>query len=138
MTPFKGACAEPKNLGPEVNSPGADRDPEVARDGGLLFFAGIRGGGLGLSDVWYVTSTCDPDDPRAECKPRPIGGADDDVDGAPTAPRACGAGAVGMLPMMMLGLTWVMPGRRARRGNVSAALSIPSNTTQGEVRERRT
>lgn len=46
----------PRNLGPEVNSTGADREPEVAANGRELFFTGIRSGGVGLSDLWMVRS----------------------------------------------------------------------------------
>ena len=41
-----------RNLGPEVNSPGAEREPEVSADGREILFTGIRSGGLGLSDLW--------------------------------------------------------------------------------------
>ncbi|MBI4581050.1 MAG: PD40 domain-containing protein [Planctomycetes bacterium] len=46
----------PKNLGPELNSPGADREPEVSKDVRYLLFTGIRSGGAGLSDVWVGRS----------------------------------------------------------------------------------
>ena len=42
----------PKNLGPELNSAGADREPEVTSDGKKLLFAGSRPGSEGLSDIW--------------------------------------------------------------------------------------
>ena len=47
-----GAWTTPKNLGPQLNSTGADREPEVAKDGSILLFTGIRSGGEGLSDLW--------------------------------------------------------------------------------------
>jgi len=55
-----GRWTEPKNLGPEVNSPGADREPEVSKDGRVLYFTGIRSGGEGLSDLWIAQSVDGP------------------------------------------------------------------------------
>lgn len=49
-----GAWSPPANLGPDVNSTGSDREPEVAKDGRYLVFTGIRNGGKGLSDLWYA------------------------------------------------------------------------------------
>lgn len=51
-----GRWSEPRNLGPDVNSPGADREPEVSKDGRTLLFTGIRSGGSGLSDLWSARS----------------------------------------------------------------------------------
>ncbi len=52
----------PRNLGPALNSPGADREPEVSKDGRWLFFTGIRSGGVGLSDLWIGQSVFAPAD----------------------------------------------------------------------------
>jgi len=49
-----GAWTPPANLGPDVNSTGSDREPDVAKDGRYLVFTGIRNGGRGLSDLWYA------------------------------------------------------------------------------------
>ncbi len=57
-----GAWSEPRNLGPEVNSSGADREPEVAKNGRTLFFTGIRAGGSGLSDLWQAVTVFRPGD----------------------------------------------------------------------------
>ena len=46
------AWSKPKNLGPDLNSPGADREPEISKNGRTLMFTGIRAGGHGLSDLW--------------------------------------------------------------------------------------
>lgn len=51
-----GVWGAPKNLGPQLNSTGAEREPEVAKDGSILLFTGIRSGGEGLSDLWQATS----------------------------------------------------------------------------------
>jgi hypothetical protein len=51
-----GQWTAPRNLGPEVNSTGSDREPEVSQDGTTLLFTGIRSGGLGLSDLWSARS----------------------------------------------------------------------------------
>gem|GEM_PF-3422092 len=51
-----GGWSEPRNLGPELNSSGAEKDPCVTRDEQVLFFTGIRSGGQGLSDLWCAGS----------------------------------------------------------------------------------
>lgn len=53
-----GVWSLPKNLGPEFNSPGGDREAEVSKDGRLLYFTGIRTGGNGLSDLWAARAIC--------------------------------------------------------------------------------
>lgn len=42
----------PTNLGPTVNSAGIDFTPEISRDGLSLYFASIRPGGFGATDLW--------------------------------------------------------------------------------------
>ena len=42
----------PVNLGPTVNSAGIDFTPEISRDGLSLYFASIRPGGFGATDLW--------------------------------------------------------------------------------------
>lgn len=42
----------PMNLGPVVNTPGADNIPALSRDGHLLFFNSDRPGTSGLADIW--------------------------------------------------------------------------------------
>jgi hypothetical protein len=42
----------PINLGPVVNTPGADNVPALSRDGHLLFFNSDRAGTSGVSDIW--------------------------------------------------------------------------------------
>lgn len=53
-----GAWSPPKNLGPEVNSPGAEREPQISPEGRTLYFTGIRAGGEGLSDLWVAHAVC--------------------------------------------------------------------------------
>ncbi len=53
-----GQWTEPRNLGPELNSTGGDREAEVSKDGRFLLFTGIRSGGLGLSDLWTAEALC--------------------------------------------------------------------------------
>ncbi len=54
----ESAWTAPKNLGPEVNSPGVDRDPQVTSDGRRMLFTGIRSGGAGMSDIWLASAWC--------------------------------------------------------------------------------
>jgi Tol biopolymer transport system component len=42
----------PRNLGPVVNSPGADAAPNLSRDGHYLYFSSSRDGSLGQQDLW--------------------------------------------------------------------------------------
>jgi len=42
------------NLGPTVNSPGLDADPDISADGLRLFFASNRAGGYGGVDLWMA------------------------------------------------------------------------------------
>jgi hypothetical protein len=42
----------PVNLGPVVNSVGADAAPHLSRDGHYLYFSSTRAGGLGQQDLW--------------------------------------------------------------------------------------
>ncbi len=55
-----GQWTTPKNLGPDVNSPGSDREPMVSHDGQHLFFTGIRAGGEGLADLWVAGTSSAP------------------------------------------------------------------------------
>jgi hypothetical protein len=55
---ISGEWGAPKNLGPALNSTGADREPAVSADGKYLVFTGIREGGQGLSDIWIALSPC--------------------------------------------------------------------------------
>ena len=57
------AWEEPVNLGPNINSPGADGSPELSADGHLLFFSGSRDAGQGGEDIW-VSRRADVDDDR--------------------------------------------------------------------------
>jgi len=52
----------PVNLGPVVNSPFADRAPELSPDGLSLYFASNRPGGFGATDI-YVARRAGPDQP---------------------------------------------------------------------------
>jgi len=46
--------AEPRNMGPVVNSPQWDSQPSFSSDGKTLFFASKRPGGKGSSDIWMT------------------------------------------------------------------------------------
>ena len=48
---------EPVNLGPIVNSSGADRGPSISADGLSLFLHSERSGGVGGQDIWVTTRT---------------------------------------------------------------------------------
>ncbi|MCX8111880.1 MAG: OmpA family protein [Bacteroidia bacterium] len=45
--------SEPRNLGPEVNSPHWDSHPSLTHDRKRLYFASGRPGGMGGVDIWY-------------------------------------------------------------------------------------
>jgi len=45
----------PVNLGPPVNSPGWEANPDLSRDGSILYFVSIRPGGSGDTDLWQVS-----------------------------------------------------------------------------------
>lgn len=47
----------PENLGSVVNSSGIDFTPEISRDGLSLYFASIRPGGFGATDLWVSQRT---------------------------------------------------------------------------------
>jgi hypothetical protein len=49
-----GEWSEPKNLGAEVNTVGAEREPEVSKDDKYLLFSASRDGGYGLNDIWLA------------------------------------------------------------------------------------
>lgn len=61
-----GVWTPPRNLGPGLNSPGGDREPEISKNGRFLIFTGIRSGGLGLSDLWMAPSICSIADADAD------------------------------------------------------------------------
>lgn len=44
-----------RNLGPKVNSRFWDSSPSISTDGRTIYFSSKRPGGLGGSDLWYVT-----------------------------------------------------------------------------------
>lgn len=45
--------SEPKNLGPEVNTPYWESHPSLTHDRRRLYFSSGRPGGLGGADIWY-------------------------------------------------------------------------------------
>jgi hypothetical protein len=45
------------SLGPTINSPRNDTDPDISRDGLTLFFASHRSGGKGGTDLWMTQRT---------------------------------------------------------------------------------
>ena len=49
---------KPVNLGPLVNSTGAEIGAYMSADGSTLFFNSNRTGGYGLHDIWEVSITC--------------------------------------------------------------------------------
>jgi Tol biopolymer transport system component len=53
---------EPVNLGPTVNSSGADRGPSISADGLSLFFHSERSGGSGSRDILVTTRETTDDD----------------------------------------------------------------------------
>ncbi|MBK7132506.1 MAG: PD40 domain-containing protein [Bacteroidales bacterium] len=48
-----GKWTEPANLRSPVNTPGWESQPSISADGGTLFFASSRQGGIGGKDLWY-------------------------------------------------------------------------------------
>ena len=44
----------PTNLGPTVNSSGANSSPSISFDGLTLFYDSTRSGGSGDADVWII------------------------------------------------------------------------------------
>jgi Tol biopolymer transport system component len=64
----------PVNLGPVVNSPGADAAPNLSRDGHDLYFSSTRDGGLGQQDLW-VSWRADVHDDFAWGEPVNLGAA---------------------------------------------------------------
>lgn len=46
--------SEPRNLGPDVNSPHWESHPSLTHDRKRLYFASGRPGGVGGSDIWYT------------------------------------------------------------------------------------
>src|SRR5713101_671744 len=51
--------SEPVNLGPVVNSSGAEMNPGLSPDGLSLYFVSTRVGGLGGTDIWVSRRACD-------------------------------------------------------------------------------
>ncbi len=49
-----GVWTSPKNMGPELNSPGWDAQPVFGADGSSLFFVTSRSGGYGGRDIWMA------------------------------------------------------------------------------------
>ena len=47
----------PENLGPTVNASSVDFTPEISRNGLSLYFASIRPGGFGATDLWVSQRT---------------------------------------------------------------------------------
>ena len=47
--------SQPMNLGPVVNTPDYDGEPDISADGLTLLFASERSGGLGGVDLWMTT-----------------------------------------------------------------------------------
>lgn len=47
--------SEPKNLGPNVNSPAWESQPSLSADGRTLYFVSDRRNGLGQRDIWVST-----------------------------------------------------------------------------------
>jgi hypothetical protein len=71
-----GEWSEPRNLGPAVNSPGAENYPYY-HSSGRLFFTSDRSGGLGNLDIYYTSfSNGKCDDPVL--LPEPINSSSDD------------------------------------------------------------
>jgi len=56
---------DPTNLGPTVNSPSGDWDPDISADGLSLYFQSYRPGSSGKADLW-ITSRKTTSDPWAE------------------------------------------------------------------------
>ncbi len=56
---INGRWSQPKNMGPNINSPQWDSHPALSADGKLLFFASTRPGGLGASDLWGAARNAD-------------------------------------------------------------------------------
>jgi outer membrane protein OmpA-like peptidoglycan-associated protein len=50
----EGDWSEPVNLGPDINTPGADRTPFLAADGVTLYYASDGRGGYGSSDIFVA------------------------------------------------------------------------------------
>lgn len=67
-----GEWGAPVNLGPVVNSAGADAVPSFSRDGHWMFFTSDRAGGLGSNDIW-VSFRSNPNDDFAWQTPVNLG-----------------------------------------------------------------
>jgi len=71
------------NLGPTINTSGADFAPNLSTDGHLLFFASVRAGGLGNSDV-YLSQRSDVQNDFGWGSPTLVAGVSSpDFDNAP-------------------------------------------------------
>ena len=44
---------EPVNVGPPINTPAEEGNPEISADGQTLYFSRDRPGGQGGTDLWY-------------------------------------------------------------------------------------
>jgi Tol biopolymer transport system component len=63
----------PTNLGPVVNSPGADGSPNISADGLTLYFDSLRPSGFGDWDIWVATrENIDDDWSAPEPLPAPV------------------------------------------------------------------
>jgi len=54
--------AEPVNLGPDLNSPTVDGQPDISADGLILFFRSRKPGTYGGSDIWFSKRATVKDD----------------------------------------------------------------------------
>jgi glycosyl hydrolase family 2/WD40 repeat protein len=53
-----GQWTAPENLGPQINSSGDEREPDISSDNLRLYFSAIRSNGLGSRDLWVSSFSC--------------------------------------------------------------------------------
>ncbi len=63
--------AEPVNLGPDLNSPTVDGQPDISADGLTLFFRSRKPGTYGGSDIWFSKRATVKDDWGMPVHPEP-------------------------------------------------------------------
>jgi Tol biopolymer transport system component len=51
---FNDPWEKPVNIGPWINSPAHERDPQLSKDGSTLYWCSRRPGGYGSHDIWQV------------------------------------------------------------------------------------
>jgi flagellar motor protein MotB/tetratricopeptide (TPR) repeat protein len=73
-----GAWQQPQNLGPKVNGPHWESQPNFSADGKTLYFVSNRPGGLGKQDIWKTQQLSNGSWANPENLGPPINTAEDD------------------------------------------------------------